>query len=92
MAIHRSEDWSNAQVAANDYLSELLNTLREHNYDPSLHLSYHREEHHVIIDSAILAKHEDIQELFEQYVDACTIRDHAVARIQNLDKVDIGFE
>ena len=92
MAIHRSEDWSNAQVAANDYLAELLNALRDLNYDPNSHISYDRKQHHIVVDSAILKKHEEVEELFEQYVDACTIRENAMTRIQNLEKLDIGFE
>ncbi len=92
MTIHRSEDWSNAQVAANDYLSELLNALRDYDCNPNLHISYDREQHHIIVDSSVLEQHEDVLDLYNQYVDACSIRDNAMKRIQNLDKLDIGFE
>ncbi len=92
MAIHRSEDWSNAHVAANDFLAELLTTLRSHNYDPSSLISYDRKNNHVVLDSSVLKKHDDVEDLYSQYLDACSIRDNAVGRIQNLEKLDIGFE
>ena len=92
MTIHRTDDWSNAQVAANNYLSELLNAIRDHDYNPSSHISYDPQDHHLVVDQAILDKHEDIQDLYEQYTAACRIRENAVDRIKQLEKLDIGFE
>ena len=91
MTIHRSEDWSKAHMAVNDFLSELLNALRDHNYNPSLHISYDREEHHLVVDPVVLNKHGDIKELYHQYLDACRLRDVALEQIQNLPKLDLGF-
>ncbi len=92
MTIHRSDDWSNAQLAANKYLSQLLNALRDNNYNPSSHISYDPGDNHLIIDLSVLDKHEDIQDIYDQYISACRIRDNALERIKQLEKLDIGFE
>lgn len=91
MTTYRSEDWSNAHTAVNDALTELLNALRDHGYNPSLHISYDRAEHHLLVDPIVLNKHSNIKQLFLRYLDACALRDAAVQRIQELPKLDLGF-
>ncbi|WAH40830.1 hypothetical protein NZD89_21430 [Alicyclobacillus fastidiosus] len=91
METYRSEDWSNAHFLVNDVLGALLQSLRDHGYNPSLHLTYDREEHHLLVDPVILNKHDDVKRIYLEYVDACNTRDDAVERIQSLPKLDLGF-
>ncbi|MCL6446218.1 MAG: hypothetical protein K6T83_22695 [Alicyclobacillus sp.] len=91
MDIIRSEDWSNAHFAVNEALAELLNKLRDHGYNPSLHIHYDHGGHRLSVDENILAKHADIRETYETYVAACDRRDAAVDRIRSLPKVDLKF-
>jgi len=87
----RSEQWSNAHLAVNDRLSDLLNALRDLGYNPSLHLSYDRAEHHLALDATLLAEHPAMQSAFDAYREACKIRDVALDAIQSMPKLDIGF-
>jgi hypothetical protein len=91
METYRSEDWSSAHFLVNDALTELLNELRDHGYNPSLHISYDREEHRLKVDPVILNKHDDVKYIYLKYLDACNARDAAVEEIQALPKLDLGF-
>jgi hypothetical protein len=91
MSTHQSTDWSNAHANVNDALAELLNALRDHQYNPSLHITYDRHEHHLLLDPVVLNKHVDVKTIYLKYLDACKLRDVAVDRIQELPKLDIGF-
>lgn len=91
MSTHQSADWSNAHTHVNDVLTELLNALRDHSYNPSLHITYDRHEHHLLLDPVLLNKHSDVKQIYLRYLDACKVRDVEVERIQELPKLDIGF-
>ncbi|WAH35815.1 hypothetical protein [Alicyclobacillus dauci] len=91
MDTYRSEDWSSAHFMVNDSLSALLNSLRDNGYNPSLHISYDREEHHLKVDPVVLNKHEDVKRIYLKYLEACNARDQAVEEIQQLPKLDLGF-
>jgi hypothetical protein len=86
-----SEEWSKTHFAVNDLLSELLNELRNLGYNPSYHVSYNHNQHHITVDPETLAKHPQLGELYEAYVNACTKRDEAVEKIQSMPKLDLGF-
>lgn len=91
MTIIRTEEWSDAHFAVNELLSKLLNELRDAGYNPSFHISYDREEHHLLLDKDVLAKHPSIAETYDAYLTACDHRDQAVENIQLQPKLDIGF-
>lgn len=91
MDTHRSENWSSAHFDVNDVLGQLLNTLRDHGYNPSHHISYDPQEHHLKVDPVVLNKHDDVKDIYLRYLDACTARDTAVEQIQALPKLDLGF-
>jgi uncharacterized protein (UPF0297 family) len=91
MTTHRSENWSFAHTAVNDALTELLNVLRDNGYNPSLHISYDRHEHRLMVDPVVLNKHPDVKSIYLRYIDACKLRDEAVEAIQELPKLDLGF-
>ncbi|WP_067619522.1 hypothetical protein [Alicyclobacillus acidiphilus] len=91
MSTHRSEAWSDAHFQVNEALGNLLNQLRDHGYNPSLHISYDKEEHHLVVDPIILHKHESVKQVYLTYLDACRARDSAVEQIQELPKLDLGF-
>lgn len=91
MDTHRSEDWSIAHVQVNDALGELLNCMRDNGYNPSLHISYDQEEHHLDVDPVILNKHAHVKDIYRKYLEACQARDEAVEQIQALPKLDLGF-
>lgn len=86
-----SEEWSKAHLSANDLLSQLLNQLRDLGYNPGYHISYDKSEQHLVIEDAVLAKHREIQPLYDSYIHACKLRDEAVEKIQQAPKVDLGF-
>lgn len=91
METYRSEAWSNAHFLVNEFLTQLLNRVRDNGYNPSLHISYDQEEHQLRLDPIILNKHDDIKQIYLQYVEACNTRDNAVEEIQSLPKLDLGF-
>lgn len=91
MDTHRSETWSDAHFQVKDALEDLLNQLRDNGYNPSLHISYDKQEHHLLVDPVVLHKHETVKERYLTYLDACRARDHAVEEIQSLPKLDLGF-
>lgn len=91
MDTYRSDAWSNAHFTVNEVLGELLNSLRDNGYNPSLHISYDREEHHLKVDPVVLNKHQDVKRIYLQYLEACNTRDDAVENIQSLPKLDLGF-
>ncbi|QRF24743.1 hypothetical protein FY534_10410 [Alicyclobacillus sp. TC] len=92
MPTHSSEEWTKAHIQVNDNLNRLLGALRDYGYNPNLHISYDREEHHLQVDPAILNKHPDIKMLFLDYLSACRERDAALDKIQQLPKMDLGFQ
>lgn len=91
MEAYRSEDWTRAHFLVNDFLGNLLNSVRDHGYNPSHHISYDNQEHHLTLDPVILNKHDDIKNIYLQYLSACNQRDEAVEGIQTLPKLDLGF-
>jgi len=91
MTTYRSDQWSNAHLNVNDILTNLLNALRDLGYNPSLHISYDKAEHHLLLDTEILDKHANIATLYDNYLSACNQRDAAVDEIQKLPKLDLGF-
>ncbi|MCL6548233.1 MAG: hypothetical protein K6T30_04910 [Alicyclobacillus sp.] len=92
MTILRSEAWSNAHLMVNELLSKLLNTLRDLGYNPSLHIRYDHDEHRLLVDGDILARHPELQALYHRYCEACDRRDEALRQIQAMPKIDLGFE
>jgi hypothetical protein len=90
-ATHSSEDWSQAHIQVNDQLNHLLRGMRDYGYNPSLHISYDKEEHHLQVDPVVISKHSDLKRIYLEYLDACKARDAAVHRIQSLPKLDLGF-
>lgn len=86
-----SEQWSNAHIAANDLLTELLSQMRDLGYNPSLHISYDRMNHHVVLDEELVSKHETLAQIFNKYLEACNMRTEALTDIQAAPKLDIGF-
>lgn len=91
MSTHRSDHWSQAHLIVNDKLTEMLNALRDLGYNPSLHISYDKDEHRLQVDEAILNQHLQIRNLYIEYTEACVERDIAVAEIKQLPKLDLGF-
>lgn len=92
MTTYESQDWTQAHTAVNEFLSQLLNTIRDAGYNPSHHIAYDRQEHHLELDPVLINKHAEIKRLYHLYLDACLHRDLAVERIQKLPKMDLGFE
>lgn len=91
MDTYRSDDWTRAHFMVNEHLGTLLNTLRDHGYNPSLHITYDKQEHHLTLDPVILNKHDDVKKIYLEYLTACNQRDEAVEDIQSLPKLDLGF-
>ncbi|GLG00039.1 hypothetical protein C7445_10473 [Alicyclobacillus sacchari] len=91
METYRSDSWSNAHFRVKDALAALLNEMRDCGYNPSLHISYDANEHHLLVDPVILHKHPSIKRVYLEYLDACHARDTAVEDIQSLPKLDLGF-
>ncbi|SFU36711.1 hypothetical protein [Alicyclobacillus macrosporangiidus] len=87
-----SEEWSRAHHRVNELLSLLLNTLRDLGYNPSYHISYDHDEHHVRLDDQLLRQHPQLMAVYRDYVAACRERSVAVQRIQELPKMDLGFD
>ncbi len=91
MTILKSEDWSQAHMDVTEALSSLTNRVRDHGYNPSLHVHYDGEQHRLVLDEELLNKHEDVRTDYERYLKACDMRDAALVRIQEMPKLDIGF-
>ncbi|GGI98798.1 hypothetical protein GCM10010885_05350 [Alicyclobacillus cellulosilyticus] len=92
MHVIRSDEWSNAHLAVNDCLSRLLNTLRDLGYNPSLHISYDQDEQHIVVDPELRRRHPEVEAAYQEYVSYCRLRDAALRQIQELPKVDLGFQ
>jgi hypothetical protein len=86
-----SEEWSKSHMMVTDLLGNLLNEIRDLGYNPSYHVSYDKQEHHLLIDSELLNKHSHLQSSYEAYIAACRQRDEAVQKIQQAPKLDLGF-
>ncbi len=80
--LRSSEEWSNAHITVNALLSEMLNTLRDHGYNPGYHVSYDRMEQHLVIDEKTLQQHPQLIEQYNAYLSACQRRDKALKQIQ----------
>lgn len=86
-----SEEWSDAQVAVNEALAFLLNTLRDLGYNPNLHVTYDKAEHLLLVDDKVLANHPEAKAAYATYVATCERRDDAVEKIQDMPKTNLGF-
>jgi hypothetical protein len=87
-----SEEWGKSHFIVNDLLEQLLNELRNLGYNPSFHITYDHAEHHLLLDEALLNKHQQLANKYQEYLTACARRDEAVRTIQALPKIDLGFE
>lgn len=72
-------------------LSSLMNLVRDHGYNPSLHVHYDGARHRLVLDEEITNKHEAVRVEYDKYLKACDIRDAALVKIQEMPKLDIGF-
>ena len=86
-----SAKWSDAQLAVNEALSALLNTLRDLGLNPNHHVSYDSNEHLLVVDEDVLTKYPAATVAYESYATACQRRDEAVEEIQAMPKRDLGF-
>jgi hypothetical protein len=91
VTILKSEEWSQAHEEVSEALSTLLNRIRDLGYNPSLHIHYENDQHRLTLDDSLLKKHPELQPVFDHYLTACDKRDSALAKIQELPKLDIGF-
>jgi hypothetical protein len=86
MSVMRSEQWTDAHLAANEVLAQLLNQLRDLGYNPSQHISYDRETNHVVVESELLNQHPELKPVYDAYVAACERRYQALQAIQAMPK------
>ncbi|RIV28776.1 hypothetical protein D2Q93_01930 [Alicyclobacillaceae bacterium I2511] len=89
--LQSSEEWGNAHITVNTLLSEVLNTLRDHGYNPGYHVSYDRMEQHLVIEDKILQQVPRLSEQYSAYLSACQRRDKALTEIQQVPKLRVNL-
>lgn len=91
MTLSASTQWSNAQLAVNESLAQLVQALKECSIESNEVLAYDRQKGYLSLDNGILSQFPTVASVYQRYVQACEHRHHTVESIQNMPKMDLGF-